>query len=221
MIFAFLGIPGTCLTLKSIGDKITQYLSLLVRRVESRAFKTQNPRKVGLKTSVVALFTTLVLFLPLLAYVVHVREPHWTYLECFYFTFITLSTIGFGDYQPSFRNHADYLLIAVAFLGLSSVSGVLCSLNFWLENYGASVRIVQSLKERGQRRRKRNSVTSDPRSDEEGNLEVGSGQSDSGRARNLDGSLPTAQTCSLDPPFPRKQEKRGSSVSLQLGIFRV
>ena len=84
-----------------------------------------------------------------MALLVHVRHKEWSYIECFYFTFTTLSTIGFGDYLPQFKNNADYSLVLLAFVGLAFVSSIFCSMNNVLaEQYGVSGRIVRSLREK-------------------------------------------------------------------------
>ena len=62
-----------------------------------------------------------------MALLVYVR--HKEYIECFYFTFTSLSTIGFGDYLPQFKNKADYSLVILAFVGLAFVSSIFCAMN--------------------------------------------------------------------------------------------
>jgi hypothetical protein len=90
---------------------------------------------------------TVVIILPLCAFIVHVREAnHWTYFECFYFTFTTLTTIGYGDFVPYFGTSTDFLLVGVAFIGLAFVSSILCSLNNLYEAFGLSGKVVRSIK---------------------------------------------------------------------------
>ena len=89
---------------------------------------------------------TLVCLLPLMALLVHVRHKEWSYIECFYFTFTTLSTIGLGDYLPQFKNNANYSLLA--FVGLAFVSSIFCLMINVLEQYAVSARVVRSLREK-------------------------------------------------------------------------
>ena len=77
------------------------------------------------------------------------RETQGSYIECFYFTFITLSTTAFGDYLPQFKNNADYSLVLLAFVGLAFVFSIFCSMNNVLaEQYGVKGRVVRSLREK-------------------------------------------------------------------------
>ena len=149
VLYVLIGIPGTCLTLKSIGDKITELFTKLITNFEKRILKRSHlTQKVELKVATTTIVVTVVCLLPLMALLVHVRHKEWSYIECFYFTFTTLSTIGFGDYLPQFKNNADYSLVLLAFVGLAFVSSIFCSMNNVLEQYGVSARIVRSLREK-------------------------------------------------------------------------
>ena len=59
-----------------------------------------------------------------------------------------MSTIGFGDYLPQFKNNADYSLVLLPFVGLDLVSSIFCSTNNVHEQYGPSARVVRSLREK-------------------------------------------------------------------------
>ena len=99
-----------------------------------------------LKVALTTILVSGLCLLPLMALLVHVRHKEWSYIECFYFTFTTLSTIGFGDYLPKFKNNTDYSLVLLAFVGLAFVSSIFCSINNVLaEQYGVSGRVVRSL----------------------------------------------------------------------------
>ncbi|PFX25544.1 Potassium channel subfamily K member 5 [Stylophora pistillata] len=148
VVYALFGIPGTCLTLKAVGDKIAEIFTRLVTTFEQRLLKRPHSRHVELKVAFVTIFLTVVLLLPLMSLVVKVRHQEWTYISSFYFTFITLSTIGFGDLLPQFDKDADYILVLLAFVGLAFVSSIFCSMNTVLEQYGVSVRMVRSLRDK-------------------------------------------------------------------------
>lgn len=168
IIYAFIGIPGTCLTLKVIGDSIYDVVTCLITTVEQRVLKNRKPLNLELKAVVFNLIFTLALVLPLCSLIVYSRESeHWTYFECFYFTFVTLSTIGYGDYVPFFKTSLDFLLVLVALLGLAFVSSILCSLNNLFEAYGLSKRVVKSIHKKYEDKDKEQSG-SDELLDEEG-----------------------------------------------------
>ena len=59
-----------------------------------------------------------------------------------------MSTIGFGDYLPQFKNNADYSLVLLPFVGLAFVSSIFCSTNNVLEQYGPSACVVRSLRKK-------------------------------------------------------------------------
>lgn len=150
VVYALIGIPGTCLVLKSIGDKITELFTQLITAYENRLLKRQRPQNIELKVALTTIFLTVVCLLPLMALLVKVRHEEWSYIECFYFTFTTLSTIGFGDYLPQFKKDADFMLVFLAFVGLAFVSSIFCSMNNVLEQYGLSARVVRSLREKNE-----------------------------------------------------------------------
>ena len=57
---------------------------------------------------------------------------NYSYLDAVYFTFVTLTTIGFGDFNYNFRKHAEkpyfFLVVAIIFLlGLGLVASVVAS----------------------------------------------------------------------------------------------
>lgn len=141
MVFALVGIPGTCLVLKSVGDKVTEFVAALIIKIEKVCLRRAQPRHVKIKTAITTFVLTMFVVLPLLALTVNSRRKEWSYFECFYFNFITLSTIGFGDLVPEFHREYDFLLVFLAFVGLSFVSSILCSLNVLIENYGIGARL--------------------------------------------------------------------------------
>ena len=147
MVFALVGIPGTCLVLKSMGDKITEFVAALITKIEKTCLRRSRPRHVKTATAITTFALTLFVVLPLLALTVNLRRKEWSYFECLYFNFITLSTIGFGDFVPEFHRDYDYMLVFLAFVGLSFVSSILCSLNVLIENYGIGARLYSKRKE--------------------------------------------------------------------------
>ena len=122
---------------------MTDKVTFLLTAFERRLLKRSRPEKVQLKVALTTIILTVILILPLLATVVKVRHDEWSYIECFYFTFATLSTIGFGDYLPRFRKSADYLFLILIFIGLTFVSSIFCSMNNVLEQYGLTARILK------------------------------------------------------------------------------
>ncbi|XP_040207770.1 potassium channel subfamily K member 17 [Rana temporaria] len=94
VFFALFGIPLNVILLNRIGQKM---LYLVQRYSNFLGTKIQRKKMVKLFSSSCALFAGLLLFF-LLPPILFQWMEGWTYEEGFYYSFITLSTIGFGDY---------------------------------------------------------------------------------------------------------------------------
>uniref|UniRef100_A0A3Q0RRD7 Potassium two pore domain channel subfamily K member 16 n=1 Tax=Amphilophus citrinellus TaxID=61819 RepID=A0A3Q0RRD7_AMPCI len=124
VFYALCGIPLNLAFLKQLGKCLTIHLGTLEKGVVSAV--------------AVSLFfitgTVLLLAIPplLFSYV-----EGWTYGEGFYFAFITLSTIGFGDYVVGTNPGKNYIFLYRSFAGVWIVFGLA-----WLAlifNMGASI----------------------------------------------------------------------------------
>ncbi|KAM9016192.1 potassium channel subfamily K member 17 isoform 3-T3 [Guaruba guarouba] len=94
ILFALFGIPLNLVLLNEIGQLMLLWVQHCAHRLEE-AFHLQKKASLLIKTS--ALVTGLLLFLLLPPLLLSDKEG-WSYEEGFYYSFITLSTIGFGDY---------------------------------------------------------------------------------------------------------------------------
>ena len=60
--------------------------------------------EVGFRQNLLTAFMALValaIFLTVAALVFMIWERDWTFLDAFYFSFVTMTTVGFGDMVPS------------------------------------------------------------------------------------------------------------------------
>nr|XP_035974349.1 potassium channel subfamily K member 6 isoform X1 [Halichoerus grypus] len=121
--FALLGVPATMLLLTSLAQR----LSLLLTRAPLSWLTVRwgwDLRRAA-RWHLVALLggVVTVCFLVPAAVFAHLEEA-WSFLDAFYFCFISLSTIGLGDYVPGeapgqpYRALYKLLVTAYLFLGL-------------------------------------------------------------------------------------------------------
>ncbi|KAM4903577.1 potassium channel subfamily K member 17 [Sylvia borin] len=94
IVFALFGIPLNLVLLNEIGQLMLLGVQRCAHRLEE-VFHWRNKASFLMKTC--ALVTGLLLFL-LLPPLLFSDKEGWSYDEGFYYSFITLSTIGFGDY---------------------------------------------------------------------------------------------------------------------------
>ncbi|KFV87410.1 Potassium channel subfamily K member 17, partial [Struthio camelus australis] len=94
IFFALFGIPLNLVLLNSIGQLMLSGVQHCAHHLEEK-FHWQ--KKATLLIRICALLTCLLLFLLLPPMLFSAKEG-WSYEEGFYYSFITLSTIGFGDY---------------------------------------------------------------------------------------------------------------------------
>ncbi|XP_077616916.1 potassium channel subfamily K member 17 [Crocuta crocuta] len=94
IFFALVGIPLNLVVLNRLGHLMQQGVHRCAR---SLGGAWQDPAKARWLAGSSALVSGLLLFL-LLPPLLFCHMEGWSYVESFYFAFITLSTVGFGDY---------------------------------------------------------------------------------------------------------------------------
>ena len=92
IFFALLGIPLTGLMLVGVGDKMKSVVFYFQKKNYTEYHRTERTVK---HTLLHAVIIGLLILLP--AGIFHTVED-WTYGESLYYCFITLFTIGFGDF---------------------------------------------------------------------------------------------------------------------------
>ncbi|XP_056153751.1 potassium channel subfamily K member 1-like [Lampris incognitus] len=99
VIYALCGIPITLLFLSAVVQRI---MALVTRRPVSYFHRRWGMSRSKLAaihaTCLSAIMTLLLLIIP--AWIFVSMEKDWSYLESLYFCFISLTTIGLGDYVP-------------------------------------------------------------------------------------------------------------------------
>ncbi|XP_022707888.1 potassium channel subfamily K member 2-like [Varroa jacobsoni] len=116
--YAMLGVPLTGILLAAIGDHFSKHL---VKRINAarRVYTSKIALAVNAATFLVPwLIVFLILPAGLFMYI-----EEWTYLEALYYCFISLATIGFGDYVAG-NFEGDYIWIYKAAVVLWIIFGL-------------------------------------------------------------------------------------------------
>ncbi|KAF5922775.1 hypothetical protein HPG69_013120 [Diceros bicornis minor] len=113
VFYAFLGIPLTIIFLEFVSKAISRPLSGLGKYLQNVGMKE---RQIKIYVLLFFLVTGLLIFI-LLPPLIFMHTEGWTYKEGLYFAFISLSTIGFGDYvigiYPSRKRSQIYPAIII------------------------------------------------------------------------------------------------------------
>jgi potassium channel subfamily K protein 1 len=110
MLFAIVGIPVTLLLLYAIIErlmKLTGYLLASFTQQMLRVTSCMQRSHIHVLFALLsALFVLIVFFLIPAAIYSHIE--HWSYLNAFYYCFISLTTVGLGDYVPGDSDIQDH-----------------------------------------------------------------------------------------------------------------
>ncbi|EDO44184.1 predicted protein [Nematostella vectensis] len=140
IFYSMVAIPVTGIMLISVGNHVTLALQRLISMLETRLLRREMPMNPQLKSTVVTFVFMVVIIISGALLTSHTDD--WTFIEGMYFTFISLSTIGFGDYiinNGQLKDPDVQKTIAVNFtvvlitVGLCVVSSVLCSVSDLIE----------------------------------------------------------------------------------------
>eukprot|EP01013_Petalomonas_cantuscygni_P030911 TRINITY_DN57000_c0_g1_i1.p1 TRINITY_DN57000_c0_g1~~TRINITY_DN57000_c0_g1_i1.p1 ORF type:complete len:403 (-),score=39.95 TRINITY_DN57000_c0_g1_i1:97-1305(-) len=128
ILFACIGIPISAWALTLLVEPVSACLSYIL---------AQSRRNRWPKLTLAALLFTTLLFVLLAAGGVFAALEDWSYSSAVYFTFITVTTIGFGDIAPSNERSYAFAFFFVTFglaitgSAISAASG-LVSIDAWV-----------------------------------------------------------------------------------------
>lgn len=100
ILYAMLGIPLTLVLLTAMVERLMIPSTLFLQFLNSRLGHIYQPFNIRLLhfAIIVVILVTLFIFIPALIFA-HI-EPDWDYLDSLYYCFISLTTVGLGDYIP-------------------------------------------------------------------------------------------------------------------------
>lgn len=99
LFYALFGIPMTGLLFGAIGTLFTNCLTTPINKTRKQNESHMNARSVLLYivNATIFFFLGFIIFF-ITPSIIFLHVEKWSFLEGFYYTFVTLTTIGFGDY---------------------------------------------------------------------------------------------------------------------------
>lgn len=100
MVYALAGIPLTLVLLSALVDRLLGPTSKILGWMTSRMSHLYQPFTIRLIHLTLVALVLGGSFLLVPAAIFAYLEPDWNYLDSFYYCFVSLTTIGLGDYIP-------------------------------------------------------------------------------------------------------------------------
>ncbi|PVD32578.1 hypothetical protein C0Q70_08020 [Pomacea canaliculata] len=129
MIYAISGIPLCIVMFQSVGERLNTFVTFLLKQIK-KCFKMKNTEVSQTNLILIAInLSTIVLTTGAAAFS---HYEGWAYIDAFYYCFITLTTIGFGDFVALQQNdmltkQPDYVAFSLIFIlfGLTVISAAM------------------------------------------------------------------------------------------------
>ncbi|XP_034554790.1 potassium channel subfamily K member 3a [Notolabrus celidotus] len=129
MLYALLGIPLTLVMFQSVGERINTFVRYLLHRLKKRIGMRRTEVSMANMVSIGFISCMSTLCVGALAFS-HFEE--WSFFHAYYYCFITLTTIGFGDYVALQKGQAlqtqpDYVAFSFIYIltGLAVIGAFL------------------------------------------------------------------------------------------------
>jgi len=158
MLFAIIGIPFTLSVVADVGQLFATLLSTVWDKYKDKIqpiidkFKKEekdDDDDMGIgngMTTAIVVFIFLIVFLSMGAYLFTLWED-WTFFEAFYFCFITMTTIGFGDIVPDIKigEKTAYMLVCTIYI-LVGMAFTTTAIELFRRQYAESWKKMQELR---------------------------------------------------------------------------
>ncbi|CAF0853676.1 unnamed protein product [Adineta ricciae] len=154
IFYAMLGIPMWLITFQSTGERINSLLSYLLARLK-RLLHMKQTRITDGELLVMEFLLSIVILV--VGACVFSKYEKWSFFDSFYYGFITLTTIGFGDFvvlQGNHRNknfvyNAEYFFFCMAFifLGLTILASSMNLLVIRIVAFYSQERLLEKLRQ--------------------------------------------------------------------------
>ncbi|KAL3892052.1 hypothetical protein ACJMK2_004292 [Sinanodonta woodiana] len=129
MFYALAGIPLCIVMFQSVGERLNTFVTFLMKQMK-KCFKMKNSEISQTNLIIVTMnLSTIVLTFGAWAFSTY---ENWSYIDSFYYCFITLTTIGFGDFvalqtKNSLQERPEYVAFSLIFIlfGLTVISAAM------------------------------------------------------------------------------------------------
>ncbi|XP_022254070.1 potassium channel subfamily K member 1-like isoform X1 [Limulus polyphemus] len=108
IIYGLVGIPLTMTLLSAYVERLMIPAVFLLQFLNSRLGHLFQPFNIRMFHLSIVGVLVLSLFFIIPAVIFSHLEPEWDYLDALYYCFISLTTIGLGDYVPADSSHQEY-----------------------------------------------------------------------------------------------------------------
>jgi CBS domain containing-hemolysin-like protein len=140
IIYATIGIPLMAMMLMTFGEKLKHMIRSSIISFERKVLKRSRPQDIQRK-SVIAVFVITAVFLCFISAISTIIE-NWDFSVALYVWFVTMTTIGFGDYVPQCRGTSNPILVALEytyvviafFLSLTLMACIIHALSDWVNS---------------------------------------------------------------------------------------
>lgn len=108
LIYACIGIPLTLVLLSAVVERLMTPVNWLLGTLNSRLGHLYQPFNIRIIHLAIVVTIVIILFFAIPTAIFNYMEDSWNGIDAFYYSFISLTTIGLGDYIPGDDPDIDY-----------------------------------------------------------------------------------------------------------------